>query len=74
MKTYERKCVRAAMSPTSPSPSINFPSDYGLWGIAVAIPLAMPCDQPCRRTEIVSVLGEIGAWGVNLHDNDLGPN
>jgi len=24
-------------------------------------------------TEIVSVLGEIGAWGVNLHDNDLVP-
>jgi xylose isomerase len=24
-------------------------------------------------TQIVSVLGEIGAWGVNLHDNDLVP-
>jgi xylose isomerase len=24
-------------------------------------------------TEIVRVLGEIGAWGVNLHDNDLVP-
>lgn len=24
-------------------------------------------------TEIVRILGEIGAWGVNLHDNDLVP-
>lgn len=28
---------------------------------------------PISPTEIVSMLAEVGAWGVNLHDNDLVP-
>ncbi len=28
---------------------------------------------PISPAEIVSLLGEVGAWGVNLHDNDLVP-
>src|SRR6202522_2577553 len=28
---------------------------------------------PISPVEIVSVLAEVGAWGVNLHDNDLVP-
>jgi xylose isomerase len=28
---------------------------------------------PISPTEIVSLLAEVGAWGVNLHDNDLVP-
>ena len=36
-----------------------------MWGDAVR-----PVADPCR---LVAKLGEIGAWGVNLHDNDLVP-
>ena len=29
---------------------------------------------PCTPNDLVALLGEVGAWGVNLHDNDLVPN
>jgi xylose isomerase len=56
-----------------PKPEHKF--SFGLWTLGNrgrdpfgdAVRPAMP------PTEIVSVLGEIGAWGVNLHDNDLVP-
>src|SRR5438067_8445749 len=56
----------------SPSPNTNSPSDCGLLETAAAILSATfrPVISPC---EIVSMLAEVGAWGVNLHDNDLVP-
>ena len=48
---------------------------FGLW--TVGNPGRDPFGEPTREkldpTYIVQKLGEIGAWGVNLHDNDLVP-
>jgi hypothetical protein len=51
----------------------NSRSAYGLSGIAGAIHSAMPFVQRCVRLEAVQMLGEVGAYGVNFHDNDLVP-
>lgn len=56
-----------------PKPEHRF--SFGLWTVGnrgrdpfgdFVRPVISPCD-------IVAMLGEIGAWGVNLHDNDLVP-
>lgn len=57
----------------SPRPEHKF--SFGLW--TVGNPGRDPFGDVVRRklspTEIVAMLGEVGAWGVNLHDNDLVP-
>ncbi len=65
--------ARAAGDPFAPVPGDRF--SFGLWtvgntgrdpfGAAVR-----PVADPCR---LVRKLGECGAWGVNLHDEDLVP-
>ncbi len=56
-----------------PKPEHKF--TFGLW--TVGNPGADAFGQPVRRklspVEIVRVLAEVGAYGVNLHDNDLVP-
>ena len=48
---------------------------FGLW--TVGNPGRDPFGEPVRRApgpvEIVHLLAEVGAYGVNLHDNDLVP-
>jgi xylose isomerase len=56
-----------------PKPEDRF--TFGLW--TVGNPGGDPFGFPVRRklspVEIVQVLAEVGAYGVNLHDNDLVP-
>lgn len=56
-----------------PKPEHKF--TFGLW--TVGNPGRDPFGQPVRPTlspvEIVHLLGEVGAYGVNFHDNDLVP-
>ncbi len=56
-----------------PKPEHKF--TFGLW--TVGNPGADAFGQPVRRklspVEIVHLLAEVGAYGVNLHDNDLVP-
>jgi xylose isomerase len=56
-----------------PSPKDQF--TFGLW--TVGNPGRDPFGGPVRESpdpvELVAGLAEIGAWGVNLHDNDLIP-
>ncbi len=63
----------ATMSSFEPTPDDRF--SFGLWTVGnpgrdpfghAGRPVLDPCD-------IVAKLGEIGAWGVNLHDEDLVP-
>ncbi|HVS08731.1 MAG TPA: xylose isomerase [Planctomycetota bacterium] len=61
------------MDPHAPSPDDRF--SFGLW--TVGNPgrdpfgeAVRPVQDPCR---LVERLAECGAWGVNLHDNDLVP-
>lgn len=59
--------------PYQPRPEHKF--TFGLW--TVGNPGGDAFGQPVRRklspVEIVRVLAEVGAYGVNLHDNDLVP-
>lgn len=56
-----------------PMPEHKF--SFGLW--TVGNPGGDPFGQPVRKkltpVELVHLLAEVGAWGVNLHDNDLVP-
>ncbi len=48
---------------------------FGLWtvGNVGRDPFGDPVREPLSPVQIVHMLAEVGAWGVNLHDNDLVP-
>jgi xylose isomerase len=48
---------------------------FGLWtvGNRGRDPFGDAVREPMAPPELVDLLGEVGAWGVNLHDNDLVP-
>ena len=57
----------------SPKPEHKF--TFGLWtvGNIGRDPFGGPVREPKTPAEIVHLLGEVGAYGVNFHDNDLIP-
>ncbi len=61
------------VSDLNPQPEHKF--SFGLWtvGNVGRDPFGMPTRAVREPTETVRKLAEIGAWGVNLHDNDLVP-
>ena len=61
------------MSNFTPKPEHHF--TFGLWtvGNPGRDPFGEPVRPPISPNEIVRKLGELGAYGVNLHDNDLIP-
>ena len=62
-----------AHDPYEPRPADKF--SFGLW--TVGNPGRDSFGDPVRPrltpVQIVDLLAEVGAWGVNLHDNDLVP-
>jgi xylose isomerase len=56
-----------------PRPEHKF--TFGLWtvGNRGRDPFGDAVREPLSPPELVDLLGEVGAWGVNLHDNDLVP-
>jgi len=56
-----------------PSPDNKF--TFGLWtvGNIGRDPFGEPVRPALSPVEIVHLLAEVGAWGVNFHDNDLVP-
>ncbi|HEX9038764.1 MAG TPA: xylose isomerase [Ktedonobacterales bacterium] len=56
-----------------PKPENKF--TFGLWtvGNIGRDPFGEPVRAPLTPVEIVHLLAEVGAWGVNFHDNDLVP-
>ena len=56
-----------------PQPAHKF--TFGLWTISNRgrDPFGEPVRDPLPPNDAVAMLGEVGAWGVNLHDNDLVP-
>ena len=56
-----------------PQPAHKF--TFGLWtvGNRGRDPFGEPVREPLPPNDAVAMLGELGAWGVNLHDNDLVP-
>jgi xylose isomerase len=61
------------MSNYTPKPQHHF--TFGLWtvGNPGRDPFGDPVRPPISPVDIVHKLGELGAYGVNLHDNDLVP-
>jgi xylose isomerase len=56
-----------------PKPEHKF--SFGLWtvGNPGRDPFGEPVRPPLPPAQLAKLLGEVGAWGVNLHDNDLVP-
>ena len=61
------------MSNYIPKPEDRF--TFGLWtvGSTGRDPFGEPTRAALSPVEIVHMLAEVGAWGVNFHDNDLVP-
>ncbi|HND48524.1 MAG TPA: TIM barrel protein, partial [Anaerolineales bacterium] len=61
------------MSKYSPSPENKF--TFGLWtvGNVGRDPFGSPVRDGKSPADLVRLLGEVGAYGVNFHDNDLIP-
>jgi xylose isomerase len=61
------------MSSYQPRPEHKF--SFGLWTVSNRgrDPFGDPVREPLSPVDAVAMLGEVGAWGVNLHDNDLVP-
>ena len=57
----------------TPKPEHKF--TFGLWtvGSVGRDPFGAPVREPKSPVELVHLLGEVGAYGVNFHDNDLVP-
>jgi len=57
----------------APRPEDRF--SFGLWtvGNRGRDPFGDAVRDPLAPNDIVAMLAEVGAWGVNLHDNDLVP-
>ena len=61
------------MSSYKPKPEHKF--TFGLWtvGNIGGDPFGLPVRPQKSPVELVHLLAEVGAWGVNFHDNDLVP-
>jgi xylose isomerase len=57
----------------APDPKLKF--TFGLWtvGNVGRDPFGGPTREPLTLTQILEMLGEVGAYGVNFHDNDAFP-
>jgi len=57
----------------TPKPEHKF--TFGLWtvGNVGRDPFGNPVREAKSAVELLQLLAEVGAWGVNLHDNDLVP-
>jgi xylose isomerase len=69
----KNKIRRIPMSDYTPKPEHKF--TFGLWtvGNIGRDPFGGPVREVKSPVELVHLLGEVGAWGVNFHDNDLVP-
>jgi xylose isomerase len=61
------------MATYDPDPKLKF--TFGLWtvGNIGRDPFGGPVREPISAPQIADLLGEVGAYGVNFHDNDLVP-
>ena len=61
------------MSAYAPRPEHKF--SFGLWTVSNRgrDPFGSEVRPPLAPVDAVKMLAEVGAWGVNLHDNDLVP-
>ena len=57
----------------APDPKLKF--TFGLWtvGNPGRDPFGLPTREPISAPQVCDILGDVGAYGVNFHDNDLIP-
>src|SRR5213593_2350765 len=69
----KNKARPKASDPFAPTPADKF--SFGLWtvGNVGRDPFGEAVRERLAPTHVVAKLAECGAWGVNLHDNDLVP-
>ena len=67
--------MAAKPKPAALEPRPEHKFSFGLWtvGNPGRDPFGGPVRPILKPTEIVALLAEVGAWGVNLHDEDLVP-
>ena len=60
-------------TPSKPNPKYKF--TFGLWTIGNIgrDPFGGPTRETLSAPQIADILGEVGAYGINFHDNDLIP-
>ena len=65
--------ISQPMPDYSPRPEHKF--SFGLWTVSNRgrDPFGEAVRPPLSPVDAVAMLGDVGAWGVNLHDNDLVP-
>jgi xylose isomerase len=63
------------MSPDTYAPRPEHKFSFGLWTVSNRgrDPFGSEVRPPLPPVDAVKLLAEVGAWGVNLHDNDLVP-
>ena len=63
------------MSADAYTPRAEHKFSFGLWTVSNRgrDPFGAEVRPPLAPTDAVKLLAEVGAWGVNLHDNDLVP-
>ena len=68
-----KRATAAGNDPYAPDPKLKF--TFGLWtvGNVGRDPFGGPTRDPLDVRQICDLLGEVGAFGVNFHDNDLIP-
>src|SRR3954470_23620721 len=67
------RTARAAGDRLAPDPKLKF--TFGLWtvGNIGRDPFGEPTRQKITTPQICELLGDVGAYGVNFHDNDAIP-
>jgi xylose isomerase len=73
MNVALQKLKESSMTDYTPKPEHKF--TFGLWtvGSIGGDPFGGPVRETKSPAELVRLLGEVGAYGVNFHDNDLIP-
>jgi xylose isomerase len=73
IRNYYQKGTLPMANSYAPDPKLKF--TFGLWtvGNIGRDPFGEPTRERLNATQICQMLGEAGAYGVNLHDNDLVP-
>src|SRR3954468_3769546 len=73
LKRENRKETREMPGNYDPDPKLKF--TFGLWtvGNVGRDPFGEPTRERISTTQICKLLGEVGAYGVNFHDNDAIP-
>ncbi len=72
-KKTTQRTTRKSSDRYAPDPKMKF--TFGLWtvGNPGADPFGSPVREKLEPWKLVDLLGDVGAYGVNFHDNDLIP-